>query len=736
MGSTRSAEAVDELNSRVWMAMLSNPRGAIPDAELAYEQSRDIDYPRGRAAALLNLGWIHRYLGENEAARQYLKRSLTEYESLADPEGISYAYNGLGSVETDVGEYDTALDYFQLALQEARDHELSDREVAALNNIGELLEEAGREEEAMEYYLQARSLLDPTASSEAMGVVLANLGGLYRKVGRSEEAETQCRAAIEAAQAVGDVISEATALSHLGLIALDEGDRPAAEGLQTESLRLCAQSEYAYGRLLALHHLSELFSSMENDANAIPFLLQVIELGREIGFSADSLEAFRRASAIYETEGELPKAIGLLKEYQLRKEKLLDESMQRQIRALSASSREELEETQHELNRVRTIELREQSRALELANRRLKAVNEIGQEITATLNLEEVMHHIYDRLGELIDTPVFGIALYDERAREIEYRLFMDQDERVPPFTLPLDGGGSFAGWCVVNRKPLIVGDAEAEWHKYLRTRSFRSSDHDPRSIIYVPLLVKDRTVGVTTIQSYNKNAYTQEDLETLSALASYLAIAVDNSLIMERLRVAHRHIEAERDELEQAYENISYLANHDNLTGLPNRRHLEERLDLLILEAKQGAAAAAFYIDLDHFKPINDSEGHLVGDQVLAAAAKRIRKSLRSTDTVARIGGDEFLAIVEGVADRETLAGIAQKVLDALGNPIVVEDRAFKLGASIGIARLSVDTTDPRRMITLADQAMYTVKQEHRGGVIFHEDLSEETSSPGEDSD
>ncbi|MFP4408442.1 MAG: diguanylate cyclase domain-containing protein [Spirochaetaceae bacterium] len=732
MGSTESPEGVDELNRRVWIAMLSNPRGAIPDAELAYERSRKIDYPRGRGASLLNLGWIHRYLGENEAARQYLKRSLTEYKAVGDSEGVSYAYNGLGSVETDVGEYDTALDYLQLALQEAREHDLSDREVAALNNIGELLDEAGREEEALEYYLQARELLNPAASSEAMGVVLANLGGLYRKVGRREEAKTQCRAAIEAARAVGDVISEATALSHLGLIALDEGNCPEAERLQTESLRLCAKSEYAYGRLLALHHLSELFSSMENDANAIPFLLQVIELGREIGFSADTLKAFPRASAIYEAEGELSKALGLLREYQLRKERLLDESMQRQIRALSASTREELEAAQHELNRIRTIELREQSRALELANRRLKIVNEIGREITATLNLEEVMHHIYDRLGELIDAPVFGIALYDERGREIEYRLFMDRDQRVPPFTLPLDGGGSFAGWCVENRRPLLLGDAEAEWQKYLRTRGFRGGDDDPRSIIYVPLLVKDRTVGVTTIQSYNKNAYTEEDLETLSALASYLAIAVDNSLIMERLRVAHRHIEAERDELEQAYENISYLANHDNLTGLPNRRHLEERLDLLVLEAKQGGAAAAFYIDLDQFKPINDSEGHLVGDRVLAAAAKRIRKSLRSTDTVARIGGDEFLAIIEGVADRETLSSIARKVLDSLGNRIVVDGRAFNLGASIGIARLSVDTGDPRKMITLADQAMYTVKKGHRGGFVFHEDLGEEDRSEG----
>lgn len=281
-----------------------------------------------------------------------------------------------------------------------------------------------------------------------------------------------------------------------------------------------------------------------------------------------------------------------------------------------------------------------------------------------------------------------------------------------------------------------MVGDAETEWHRYLERRSFRSGNDDPRSVIYVPLMVKDRTVGVTTIQSYNKNAYTQEDVETLSALASYLAIAVDNSLIMERLRVAHRHIEAERDELERAYENISYLANHDNLTGLPNRRHLEEKLDLLVLEAKQGASAAALYIDLDHFKPINDSEGHLVGDQVLSAAAKRIRKSLRVTDTVARIGGDEFLAIVEGVPERGALESIANKVLEALKNPFVVEDHSFKLGASIGIARLSIDTSDPRRMITLADQAMYAVKQHHRGGFLFYEELTDEERSQEEGSD
>lgn len=718
-------EEIDTINRRLWNEMLANPRGALGEAEAAYEASRSRNYRRGLAGSLLNLGWIHRYLGECEAAREYLKRCVEEYTTLEDAVGLTYAYNGLGSVEIDLGDYDAALDYLEHALEVARREGLADRQVASLNNIGELLEGAQRLKEALDYFEDARSLLDPDEPTEARAVVLANLGGLQRRMGNSAESLKLCEEAVAVARTVGDRITEATALSHLGLLALDAGELQEAERLQTESLKLCAESNYAHGRLVALHHLSRLFSELENHAAALPYLLQVIDLGREIGFSAESLNAFVSASEIYEEEGDYSRALALRKEYELRKERLVSESMQRQIRALSSRSREELEATQLELNRLRTIELRDQSRMLELANRRLKTINEIGKEITATLNLEDLMRHIYTRLGELIDTPIFGIALFHEREREIEYRLFIEQDKRVPPFTLPLDGTGSFAGWCVTNRKPIMVSDAEAQWQLYLRRRSYHTGAGDPKSIIYIPLIVKERIVGVTTIQSYNVDAYTDEDLETLSALGSYIAIAIDNSLIMERLQEARSHIEAERDELERAYENISYLANHDNLTGLPNRRHIEEKLDLLSLQTKDGGSpAAAFYIDLDHFKPINDSAGHLVGDQVLAAAARRIRKSLRATDTVARIGGDEFLAIVEGVGDRDALAMIAEKVIESLANPIAVHDQSFRVGVSIGIARLGMETDDPRRMITLADQAMYAVKQKSRGGYLFHEEL------------
>ncbi|MFP4331420.1 MAG: diguanylate cyclase domain-containing protein [Spirochaetaceae bacterium] len=726
MVSISRIEEVDEVNRRLWTQMLSNPRRSLPEAEATYDASRALDYRPGRAGALLNLGWIHRYLGECDSAREYLRRAVEEYTALEDYVGLSYAYNGLGSVETDVGDYSAALDYLDLALEVALEHDLTERQVAVLNNIGELLERTDRGEHALGYYRRAMELLDAREPSATRAQVLGNLGGLYRKLGNREEALDLCRQAAEIARSVGDGITEATALSCLGLVAFDDGEVAEAQRLQIESLRLCANSDYAYGRLKALHHLSALFSEMENRGAALPYLLQVIELGRQIGFSPETLNSFVMASEIYEEAGKLDLALSLRKEYELRRERLLSESMERQVRALSWKSREELEAAQLELNRLRTIELREQSRRLELANRRLKTINEIGKEITATLDLEELMRHIYSRLGELIDTPIFGIALFHEPEREIEYRLFIEQDKRVPSFSLPLDGTGSYAGWCLTNRKPIMVGNTEEQWHQYLRRRSFRAGEGDPKSIIYVPLIVKERTVGVTTIQSYNADAYSEEDLETLSALASYLAIAIDNSLIMERLREAHNDIEQERDELERAYENISYLANHDNLTGLPNRRHIEEKLDLLTEGAKDGAKAAAFYIDLDRFKPVNDSAGHLVGDQVLAAAARRIRKSLRATDTVARIGGDEFLAILEDVAEREALSHIAQKIMDALVNPIRVNDQSFQLGVSIGIARLGVDDDDPRKLITLADEAMYWVKQKSRGGYLFYEDIDQ----------
>jgi diguanylate cyclase (GGDEF)-like protein/PAS domain S-box-containing protein len=185
-----------------------------------------------------------------------------------------------------------------------------------------------------------------------------------------------------------------------------------------------------------------------------------------------------------------------------------------------------------------------------------------------------------------------------------------------------------------------------------------------------------------------------------------------------ERIRMAI--VRDIRDRL-QAQARIEYLAHHDPLTGLPNRANFMEHLAARLAN---GAAthAAMLFIDLDHFKRINDSLGHLVGDTVLQAVAHRIVQSLRPVDLVGRFGGDEFVVLLADVADRRVVEELVQRVLLAVEAPIPVQEQSIVVSPSIGVAMVPHDGRLPAELIKNADTAMYAAKAEGRGVCRFFE--------------
>ena len=169
-------------------------------------------------------------------------------------------------------------------------------------------------------------------------------------------------------------------------------------------------------------------------------------------------------------------------------------------------------------------------------------------------------------------------------------------------------------------------------------------------------------------------------------------------------------------DALHEARERLRHLAYHDGLTGLPNRRLLDERLGARIAQAtRDGAAFPVLYLDLDGFKPLNDRYGHAVGYRVLQAMAERLRVIVRWEDAVARLGGDEFLVVgpcVDSVADARTAAtALAQRVRTTLAEPVVVDGTPLVVSASVGAALYPLDGTDLPALLAAADGAMYDDK-------------------------
>jgi diguanylate cyclase (GGDEF)-like protein/PAS domain S-box-containing protein len=208
---------------------------------------------------------------------------------------------------------------------------------------------------------------------------------------------------------------------------------------------------------------------------------------------------------------------------------------------------------------------------------------------------------------------------------------------------------------------------------------------------------VHDRTVTANQRSHHLHNVYVPH-VEDDGGVAGLFILAVDIS---------------ERKVLEQE---LAHKALHDPLTGLPNRAVFEDALDRALEGARRtGTRLALVYLDVDDFKRINDSHGHAAGDEVLKAFAARIRRCVRSSDLVARVGGDEFVVVLENLGREQDASGVARKLVACMREPVMVAERAVPATASVGVAVAADGEAGAAELLRRADAAMYEAKSAGR---------------------
>jgi diguanylate cyclase (GGDEF)-like protein len=383
---------------------------------------------------------------------------------------------------------------------------------------------------------------------------------------------------------------------------------------------------------------------------------------------------------------------------------------------------------------LRTQELAEANRGLQQevaerqrAERLQAALFQIAQLATDDSGEEAFYSRIHAIIGQLLNAENFFIALIADD--ELAFPYYVDSHGGNRPMRRPLSRG--LSEYVLRHRRPLLVdADAAAELERSGEI-NYRAS-RGPRSEWWlgVPLFLDDDVIGLVAVQSYDPAVtYGPTDQELLGFVASQVA----NSLHRRRSaqfqqqayaqleeRVAERTVELRRQirERERMQDRLRHEVMHDALTGLPNRGQMHDRIEAALFRLQQDPArrCALLYLDVDRFKVINDSLGHLAGDDFLREVARRLQACVRQPDLVARLSGDEFAILLEDIALDEagapaTATAVAQRVLDLLTEPLQVGDRRLEPSASIGIAIGDARYRHADELVRDADIALYRAK-------------------------
>ena len=394
----------------------------------------------------------------------------------------------------------------------------------------------------------------------------------------------------------------------------------------------------------------------------------------------------------------------------------------------------------------RTAALREANRILRqqvLQRRRGERLQAALFRIAELANASDTLDNFYAAVHEAISGLLYArniyIALFDEETGMVTFPYSVDE---VDPQLRPRAHGHGVTEYVLRQGAPLLA--SRADLNGLIEQGEFSKLGSASVCWLGVPLKFGDKPIGVLALQSYSpRHVYNAHDQELLTFVSYHIANALQRKhaatslqhayaglerRVAERTRalaLANRDLREQINERERVERRLKYETLHDSLTGLPNRTLLLQRLELAMARylANNAEQFAVLFIDLDRFKVINDSVGHLVGDDLLFQVGGRIRACVKTRDVVARLGGDEFAVLLEAIDHGDKALLIAERIIHELQTPFQLGAKEVFTSASIGIALSAARYRQPEELLRDADVAMYNAKDDGRHRTALFDD-------------
>lgn len=333
----------------------------------------------------------------------------------------------------------------------------------------------------------------------------------------------------------------------------------------------------------------------------------------------------------------------------------------------------------------------------EQIKKKINIFNEIGKTLTSSLTIKEVLEKILGKVAEYFSPENWSLLLVDEEKQELYFEIIVGEvADKIKDIRLKI--GEGVAGWVAKTGRPLIVPSVKNE--PLFNKKVDKMTRFETESIICIPLRIRDKVIGV--IELINKRDLSplhQYDIEVLSTVADYAAIALENA---------------------RNFEQVKKLTITDDVTGLYNSRYLHTILEVETEKAiRDGKKLSIIFFDLDFFKSINDTHGHLFGSRLLGKVGKLVASYLKEGFSAARYGGDEYVLILPDT-DKATALEYCKNLQNALNREkfFQEEEMDLKLTASFGLASFPDDADGKDKLLQIADERMYKVKDRSKNGI------------------
>jgi signal transduction histidine kinase/tetratricopeptide (TPR) repeat protein len=539
--------------------LYSIPDTALFIAQQGLQLADKIDFKKGQILCLRLTGNVFQNTGNYPRALKVYLQAFKIAEEINDDQTMGRILSSLADVYFYEGDFKRSIDYSHRTIAMDRKNNNRLGLSRACQNLGDTYEKTNQLDSALFYTRTGFQIAVERGDKSGMGIGRSNLGNIFLKLGKLDSAMYYYRSSIPYAKEINNLPAFCETYLGIAKIFLHQHKDDSSLYYAKSSFRIAKEGEFTDQVLAASNFLTDYYGSRGNVDSAYAFL-------KVTAAAKDSLFGQQKANQVQSMtfdESTRQQQIEEAKEQErirLKQGALIgglaallivafilyrNNRQKRKANALLQKQKEEID--------VKARELSEQKENLQQSYDNVEQLGEIGRKITSSLSVEKIIGTVYDNVNTLMDASVFGIGIYNDATNSIDFPATYEEGGALPFYSNSIEDLNRFAVICFRDRKEIIMGNLNEEHKFYIQQVQTPHEGKQPVSLIYLPLTVKEKILGVITVQSFQFNAYSDYHVFMLRNIAIYTAIALDNAHAFETLNQTVVRLKATQSQLIQS---------------------------------------------------------------------------------------------------------------------------------------------------------------------------------------